>query len=68
MGHSDQVLPGAGYYGDPGVLSYTREDVKEENVGKFGIDATAPISKRYIYKRRTNCMEDKVEISDYYKP
>ena len=52
----------------PGVSSYTREDVKEENVGKFGIDATAPISKRYIYKRRTNCMEDKVEISDYYKP
>ena len=52
----------------PGVSSYTRADVKEENVGKFGIDATAPISKRYIYKRRTNCMEDKVEISDYYKP
>ena len=52
----------------PGVSSYTREDVKDENIGKFGIDATAPIDKRYIYKRRTNCMEDKVQIEDYYRP
>ena len=51
----------------PGVSSYTREDVKDENVGKFGIDATAPINKRHIYKRRTNCMEDKINIEDYYK-
>ena len=51
----------------PGVSSYTREDVKDENVGKFGIDATAPIDKRHIYKRRTNCMEDKINIEDYYK-
>lgn len=52
----------------PGVSSYTREDVKEENIGKFGIDATAPIHKRYIYKRRTNKMYDQIKIDDYYYP
>ena len=52
----------------PGVSSYTREDVKDENIGKFGIDATAPIDKRYIYKRRTNCMEVNVLVEEYYRP
>ena len=51
----------------PGVSSYTREDVKDENVGKFGIDATAPLDKKHIYKRRTNRMEDKINIADYCK-
>jgi 2,5-furandicarboxylate decarboxylase 1 len=51
----------------PGVSSYTREDVKDENVGKFGIDATAPLDKKHIYKRRTNRMEDKINIEDYCK-
>ena len=50
----------------PGVSSYTREDVKDENLGKFGIDATAPLNKAHIYKRRTNKMEDVVNVDDYY--
>jgi 2,5-furandicarboxylate decarboxylase 1 len=52
----------------PGVSSYTREDVKDENIGKFGIDATAPLHKRNIYKRRTNKMYNQIEIDDYYIP
>ena len=49
----------------PGVSSYTREDVKDENIGKFAIDATAPLHKRHIYRRRTNPLADKIKIEDY---
>jgi 2,5-furandicarboxylate decarboxylase 1 len=52
----------------PGVSSYTREDVKDENIGKFGIDATAPLHKKHIYKRRTNRMYDQIKLNDYYNP
>ena len=51
----------------PGVSSYTREDVKDENIGKLGIDATAPLSKAHIYRRRTNKMDALINIDDYYK-
>lgn len=51
----------------PGVSSYTREDVKDENIGKLGIDATAPLNKSHIYRRRTNKMEAKINIDEYYK-
>ena len=51
----------------PGVSSYTREDVKDENIGKFGIDATAPLHKKNIYKRRVNPMSAGINIDDYYK-
>ena len=50
----------------PGVSSYTREDVKDENLGKFGIDATAPLNKAHIYKRRTNKMDNLIDIDEYY--
>ena len=50
----------------PGVSSYTREDVKDENIGKFGIDATAPLHKKHIYKRRTNPMDATLNLKDYY--
>lgn len=51
----------------PGVSSYTREDVKDENIGKFGIDATSPLHKASVYKRRTNKMNEKINIENYYK-
>jgi len=51
----------------PGVSSYSREDVKDENLGKFGIDATAPLNKAHIYKRRTNRMDNLIDIDEYYK-
>lgn len=51
----------------PHVTSYTREDVKEENVGKFGIDATTPLDKRHIYTRRTNKLDGTYDLNDYYK-
>lgn len=49
----------------PGVSSYTREDVKDENIGKLGIDATAPLHKKHIYKRRANHLEDGIKLEDY---
>lgn len=51
----------------PHVTSYTREDVAEENIGKFGIDATTPLNKRYIYTRRSNKMDGTYQLEDYYK-
>ena len=51
----------------PHVTSYTREDVAEENIGKFGIDATTPLSKRYIYTRRSNRFDGQYNLDDYYK-
>lgn len=51
----------------PHVTSYTREDVKDENVGKFGIDATTPLDKRHIYTRRTNKLDGTYHLNDYYK-
>lgn len=51
----------------PGVSSYTREDVKEENRGKFAIDATAPLSKAFTYRRRTNKFDGTYNLNDYYK-
>ncbi len=51
----------------PGVSSYTREDVKDENVGKFGIDATAPLHKKHIYKRRSNPLDQGIKLEDYYQ-
>lgn len=48
------------------VSSYTREDVKDENIGKLGIDATAPLDKSNIYRRRTNKMDALINIDDYY--
>ncbi len=51
----------------PHVTSYTREDVAEENIGKFGIDATTPLNKRYIYTRRSNRFDGQYNLDDYYK-
>lgn len=51
----------------PGVSSYTREDVKDENIGKFGIDATAPLHKKHIYQRRSNPLDQGLNLDDYYK-
>ncbi|ATW23551.1 UbiD family decarboxylase [Candidatus Formimonas warabiya] len=62
-----RCCPDKGVMVIPGVSSYTREDVKDENIGKFGIDATAPLHKSHIYRRRTNRMYDQIRIDDYYK-
>jgi 2,5-furandicarboxylate decarboxylase 1 len=48
----------------PGVSSYTREDVKEMHLGKFGIDATAPLSKRDILKRRSNPLDQSLILEN----
>lgn len=60
-----RCCPDTGVMLVPGVTSYTREDVKEENIGKFAIDATAPLHKKHIYRRRTNPMEGKINLEDY---
>ena len=49
----------------PGVSSYTREDVKEDNIGKLGIDATAPLNNRVSYTRRKNPFFGKINLRDY---
>ncbi len=51
----------------PGVSSYTREDVKGDNIGKFGIDATAPLSKKSSYTRRTNPYFGIIELEKYIR-
>ena len=62
-----RCCPNTGVMVIPGVSSYTREDVKDENIGKFGIDATAPIHKRHIYRRRTNPLSGSINLNDYLK-
>ncbi len=49
----------------PGVTSYSREDVKELHVGKFGIDATTPLHMREIMRRRLIPGEHELNIDDY---
>jgi UbiD family decarboxylase len=49
----------------PNVSSYTREDVKSENRGKLGIDATVPLNKKRIYKRRQNPLSANLRLEDY---
>lgn len=51
----------------PGVSSYTREDVKEDNIGKIGLDATAPLKNKVSYTRRTNPFFDKIDLTKYLK-
>lgn len=48
-----------------GVSSYTREDVKEDNIGKLGIDATVPLDKKPSYTRRTNPYFGKIDLRNY---
>jgi len=57
--------PDTGVISLPGIGSYTREDIVDENIGKFGIDATVPMNKRDIYKRRQNPYYGKIKL-DYY--
>lgn len=49
----------------PGVSSYTREDVKDDNIGKLGIDATVPLHKKGSYTRRTNPFFGKIKLEEY---
>jgi UbiD family decarboxylase len=49
-----RLCPQKGVMLIPGVSSYTREDVKDENIGKLGLDATAPLDKKHVYQRRVN--------------
>jgi 2,5-furandicarboxylate decarboxylase 1 len=48
-----------------GVSSYTREDVREVHIGKFGIDATKPLKIKDIMRRRFIPGEEKIRIEDY---
>jgi len=49
----------------PGVSSYTREDVRQIHLGKFGIDATMPLDLRAILKRRVIPGENSIRLEDY---
>lgn len=49
----------------PGVSSYTREDVRQIHVGKFGIDATMPLEMRSVLRRRVIPGEDTICLEDY---
>jgi 2,5-furandicarboxylate decarboxylase 1 len=48
-----------------GVSSYTREDVREVHVGKFGLDATVPLHLKDIMRRRSIPGENEINIEDY---
>jgi 2,5-furandicarboxylate decarboxylase 1 len=48
-----------------GVSSYTREDVREVHIGKFGIDATKPLKIKDIMRRRFIPGEEEIRIEDY---
>ena len=49
----------------PGVSSYTREDVRQIHIGKFGIDATMPLNMRSVLRRRVIPGEDTIRLEDY---
>ncbi len=49
----------------PGVSSYTREDVRQIHIGKFGIDATMPLEMRSVLRRRVIPGEDTIRLEDY---
>jgi len=51
----------------PGVPAYTREDVKELHIGKFGIDATVPLHLKEIMRRRVIPGEEHIKPEDYLK-
>ena len=48
-----------------GVSSYTREDVRDVHIGKFGIDATKPLKIKDIMRRRFVPGEEEIRIEDY---
>ena len=60
-----RMCPSKGVMLIPGVSSYTREDVKDENIGKLGLDATVPLNKKHIYHRRTNPYFGKIDVNEY---
>jgi len=62
-----RMCPQRGVMLIPGVSSYTREDVKDENVGKLGLDATMPLHKKHIYQRRVNPRSEGLNLNDYLK-
>ncbi|MEL7565836.1 MAG: UbiD family decarboxylase [Dehalobacterium sp.] len=49
----------------PGVSSYTREDVREVHVGKFGLDVTVPLKLKEIMRRRYIPGEVSIDADDY---
>jgi 2,5-furandicarboxylate decarboxylase 1 len=49
----------------PGVSSYTREDVRQIHIGKFGIDATMPLNMRSVLRRRVIPGENMICLEDY---
>jgi 2,5-furandicarboxylate decarboxylase 1 len=49
----------------PNVASYTREDVKDLYMGKFGFDATVPLNRKDVLKRRRVPLEETIHIEDY---
>ena len=60
-----RMCPQHGVMRIDGVSSYTREDVKDENVGKLGLDATVPLDKKHIYRRRVNPRAEGLKLEDY---
>lgn len=60
-----RCCPDKSIYHIPRIGSYTREDVVNENIGKLGIDATVPMDRRDVYKRRTNPYYGKIDPKDY---
>lgn len=60
-----RMCPSRGVMLIDGVSSYTREDVKDENVGKLGLDATVPLDKKHIYRRRVNPKALGLDLKDY---
>ena len=49
----------------PGVSSYTREDVREVHIGKFGLDATVPLHLKQIMRRRYIPGEVELDPDEY---
>ncbi len=67
MGYSNKVQTDRDIIIVPGVPGYTREDVKELHIGKFGIDATVPLHLKEIMRRRVIPGEEHIKSEDYLK-
>jgi len=60
-----RCTPESGIYMIPRIPSYTREDVREIHRGKFGIDATFPLSMKELSVRRRFPGEETIRLEDY---
>jgi UbiD family decarboxylase len=49
----------------PRLSSFQRADVRDAHRGKIGIDATAPMAMREVFKRRIFPKIESIQLDDY---